>query len=185
MARRWKDEVHRRLRARVRAEAERLGLQLTHVADRAGVSRSHFWDVLAGRKSPTLSWLAKVAAVLGREPKDLLSGDPPVPAPSRKVQRVPLVSMAEAAAAFSESREVRPSGWVDAPARRAVREGMFAAVIRDGSICLFGPLEGGDPAGKVVLVQLRGGRCAVKQLRAAGREPIIAELLEVLVPGPR
>ncbi len=37
---------------------------LSHLPDRAGVSRSHFWDVLKGRKSPTLEWIEKVATSL-------------------------------------------------------------------------------------------------------------------------
>jgi transcriptional regulator with XRE-family HTH domain len=31
---------------------------------RAGVSRSHFWEVMAGHRSPTLKWLSKIAASL-------------------------------------------------------------------------------------------------------------------------
>lgn len=37
---------------------------VSHLPDRAGVSRSHFWEVMAGHKSPTLKWLGKIAASL-------------------------------------------------------------------------------------------------------------------------
>ena len=58
------DELHRRVVTRIREVAEERGIPLTHLPDRAGVARSHFWDVLAGRKSPTLAWLGKIAAAL-------------------------------------------------------------------------------------------------------------------------
>jgi len=58
------DELHRRVVTRIREVAEERGIPLTHLPDRAGVARSHFWDVLAGRKSPTLVWLAKIATAL-------------------------------------------------------------------------------------------------------------------------
>jgi transcriptional regulator with XRE-family HTH domain len=58
------DELHRRVVTRIREVAEERGIPLTHLPDRAGVARSHFWDVLAGRKSPTLAWLAKIATAL-------------------------------------------------------------------------------------------------------------------------
>jgi len=48
----------------MRALAEGRGIPLSHLPDRAGVSRSHFSDVLAGRKSLTLKWLAGIAEVL-------------------------------------------------------------------------------------------------------------------------
>jgi DNA-binding phage protein len=42
------------------------------VADRAGVGRAHLYDVLAGRSSPSLTWIVKIAEVLGVEPAELL-----------------------------------------------------------------------------------------------------------------
>ncbi len=71
------DELQLRVVARIRECAEARGVQLSHVADRAGVSRSHFWDVLAGRKSPTLKWLVAVAEALEVDAGDLLASTPP------------------------------------------------------------------------------------------------------------
>jgi SOS-response transcriptional repressor LexA len=182
-----KDEVHRRLVAQVRVAAKARGVQLTHVPDLAGVSRSHFWDVLAGRKSPTVSWLSKVAVALRSEPSDLLSvSGRPAPIPvSRASKRVKLVSVRAAAGAFSEPEAVEPLGYITAPTRRAIKPNMFAVavsgrsmepLIRDGAICLFRPMEGRDPDGRVVLLQLRdardpesGGRYTVKRFKVLAR----------------
>jgi len=35
-----------------------------------------FWDVLAGKKSPTLRWLGKLAVALGVDVVDLLAVEP-------------------------------------------------------------------------------------------------------------
>jgi SOS-response transcriptional repressor LexA len=182
-----RDDVHRRLVAQVRTAAKTRGVQLTHVPDLAGVSRSHFWDVLAGRKSPTVAWLTKVATALRSEPSELLSlnGRPVAMAPMRASKRVPLVSVRAAAGAFSEPEAVEPAGYLHAPTRRAIKPGMLALpvsgrsmepLIRDGSICLFRPMEGRDPDGKVVLLQLRdardpenGGRYTVKRFKVLAR----------------
>ncbi|HYV44570.1 MAG TPA: S24 family peptidase [Myxococcaceae bacterium] len=187
MAKGPKDEVHRRLVAQVRAAAKARGVQLTHVPDLAGVSRSHFWDVLAGRKSPTVSWLTKVAVALRSEPSELLSvNGRPAPIPiSRASKRVKLVSVRAAAGAFSEPEAVEPAGYITAPTRRTIKPNMFAVavsgrsmepLIRDGAICLFRPMEGRDPDGRVVLLQLRderdpesGGRYTVKRFRVLAR----------------
>lgn len=187
MARGPKDEVHRRLVTQVRAAAKTRGVQLTHVPDLAGVSRSHFWDVLAGRKSPTVAWLSKVAVALRSEPSELLSpAGPSAPIPTaRASKRVPLVSVRAAAGAFTEPEAVEPAGYITAPTRRAIKPGMFAAavsgrsmepLIRDGAICLFRPMESRDPNDKVVLLQLRdardpesGGRYTVKRFKVAER----------------
>ena len=183
-----KDEVHRRLVMAIRAIAKARGVQLTHVPDLSGVSRSHFWDVLAGRKSPTVSWLSKVAAALRCEPFELLSwtaAATPLPA-ARAGKRVPLVTVRAAAGAFSEPEAVDLAGYITAPTRRAIKPEMFALavsgrsmepLIRDGSICLFRPIEGRDPNERVVLLQLRdardpesGGRYTVKRFKVAGRK---------------
>ena len=47
-------------------------ISLSHLPDRAGVARSHFWEVLGGRKSPTLTWIAKVAGALDIDAGELL-----------------------------------------------------------------------------------------------------------------
>jgi lambda repressor-like predicted transcriptional regulator len=57
----------------VRASARRKGVALTALADFAAVSRSQLFAVLARETSPTLDWIAKVAAALDVEPWQLLS----------------------------------------------------------------------------------------------------------------
>jgi transcriptional regulator with XRE-family HTH domain len=58
------DELHQRVIEHIRELSEERGIAISHLPDRAGVARSHFWDVLAGRKSPTLNWLERIAAAL-------------------------------------------------------------------------------------------------------------------------
>lgn len=62
---------------RIRAIAEKRQIPVTHLPDRAGVGRSHFWEVMAGRASPTLAWLEKVAAALDVDPGELVAAAPP------------------------------------------------------------------------------------------------------------
>lgn len=49
------------------------GITLSHLPDRAGVTRSHFWNVMAGKKSPTLQWLGKLAKALDVDVEDLVT----------------------------------------------------------------------------------------------------------------
>lgn len=69
------DPHHERLAGRIRLLAEARGMTLTRLADFSGRSRSHFWDVLAGRKSPTLQWMASIAGALAVEPWELIAPD--------------------------------------------------------------------------------------------------------------
>ena len=66
------DELHRRMVRRIRETARERRIPVTHLPDRAAVSRSHFWDVMAGRKSPTLVWLGKVALALEIDAGELI-----------------------------------------------------------------------------------------------------------------
>ena len=66
------DSLQRRVVRRIREISKTKKIPVTHLPDRAGVARSHFWDVLAVRKSPTLAWLAKVAAALEVDPGELV-----------------------------------------------------------------------------------------------------------------
>lgn len=65
-------ELHRRVVRRIREVARERKIPVTHLPDRAGVARSHFWEVMARRKSPTLRWLGKVASALGVDAEDLV-----------------------------------------------------------------------------------------------------------------
>ncbi len=67
------DEIHRRVVGNLKGAAKRRKIPLSHLPDRAGVARSHFWDVLAGRKSPTLKWLAQVTKALEVDPGELVT----------------------------------------------------------------------------------------------------------------
>ena len=133
--------------AAIRAAAKARGVQLTHVPDLAGVSRSHFWDVMAGRKSPTVTWLTKIAIAERVELADLLGGTGAaavVPMPIRgRGKKVPLMSVKAAAGAFTEPEAVEAAGYINAHTRRTIKPGMFAVAvsgrsmeptIRDGAI---------------------------------------------------
>jgi transcriptional regulator with XRE-family HTH domain len=67
------DEAHARLAARIRDLADERGLALSILADRAGVARGHFFAVLAGRSSPTVEWLVKIATVLEVDIQELFT----------------------------------------------------------------------------------------------------------------
>ena len=70
------DELHRRVTRHIRDIAKARRIPLSHLPDRASISRSHFWEVMAGRKSPTLKWLGKVARKLNVDVSDLVEPRP-------------------------------------------------------------------------------------------------------------
>jgi DNA-binding phage protein len=74
-------ELRSLLAANVRAAAEGRGVTLTALADFAAVSRAQMFNVVAGKTSPTLDWISKVATALDMEPWQLLA--PPTPSPPR------------------------------------------------------------------------------------------------------
>lgn len=79
------DELQRRLVNSIRRMADARRIPLSHVPDRCGLGRAHFFEVLAGRASPTLAWVTKVASVFEVDPAQLLL--PPtgqVPAPDSR-----------------------------------------------------------------------------------------------------
>jgi predicted transcriptional regulator len=51
---------------------EKLGVSRNAIADKAGVSRSQLYDVLAARKAASVDWLEKVAHTLKVETYTLL-----------------------------------------------------------------------------------------------------------------
>jgi transcriptional regulator with XRE-family HTH domain len=65
------DDVHRRLIANIRARAKGRRLSSNKLADFAGVGRGYLSDLLAGRKSPTVRTLVKIAAALEVDVRDL------------------------------------------------------------------------------------------------------------------
>jgi transcriptional regulator with XRE-family HTH domain len=60
------------LARRLRAVAEEQGVALTHVADRAGIGRSHMWRLLNGEASATLDVVDKLAGALDVASAELL-----------------------------------------------------------------------------------------------------------------
>ena len=52
------------------------GIALTHVADRAGIGRSHMWRLLNGEASATLDAVDKLAAALNVAAVELLDDVP-------------------------------------------------------------------------------------------------------------
>src|SRR6185436_19849400 len=74
------DELHQRVADRIRELARERRIPVTHLPDRAAVGRSHFWEVMAGRSSPTLEWLGRIAAALEVDAGELLAAPRAKPA---------------------------------------------------------------------------------------------------------
>ena len=68
--------LERVLIGRIRQLTEEREMPMSHLAGRAGISRSNLWEVMNGRASPTLDWVQRVAEVLDVEPTELLVGKP-------------------------------------------------------------------------------------------------------------
>lgn len=66
------DALHRYVAARIRALARQRGWSGNQLADFATVGRGYLSDILAGKKSPTVRTLAKLARALDVEARDLL-----------------------------------------------------------------------------------------------------------------
>ncbi len=67
------DAIHRRIARNIRARAKARDIMITHLPDRAGVGRSSFFMVMSGKTSPTVRWLAQVAAALDCDVADLIT----------------------------------------------------------------------------------------------------------------
>lgn len=65
------DELHVRLVTRIREVAKVRGLSIEALARAAGVSESYLWKVLAGRYSPSVRYVARLAAGLEVDPVEL------------------------------------------------------------------------------------------------------------------
>ncbi len=66
-------QLRRVLASNIRKQLQKKKMTANHLADFAGVSRSQLFDLLAGRKSVTIDWLAKLASALGVPPWELLA----------------------------------------------------------------------------------------------------------------
>jgi transcriptional regulator with XRE-family HTH domain len=67
--------LEKTLALRVRAVAAARGVALSHVADRAGISRSHLWAVLKCERSATLGMVQRLAEAIGVAPIELLDAN--------------------------------------------------------------------------------------------------------------
>jgi transcriptional regulator with XRE-family HTH domain len=56
----------------IKKYARKQNLPINSLADFAGVSRSQLYDVLAGKKSPTVAWLEKIAQALEVDVQNLV-----------------------------------------------------------------------------------------------------------------
>lgn len=81
--------IRTRLAARLREQLERRGVSIVELARRARTARSFLHAVLDGAKSPSLDWLARVAAALGIDVVELVKPDRPKKKSSRGGWRAP------------------------------------------------------------------------------------------------
>lgn len=65
--------LERVLARRLHQLAEERGIPMSHVADRAGIARSHVWALLRAERSATLAMVQRLASVFGVEPIALLT----------------------------------------------------------------------------------------------------------------
>ncbi|MBI3206669.1 MAG: helix-turn-helix transcriptional regulator [Myxococcales bacterium] len=65
--------LERVLARRVRELAQDRRMPLSHVADRAGIARSHVWALLRAERSATLAMVQRLADVLKVDPLALLT----------------------------------------------------------------------------------------------------------------
>lgn len=69
--------LERILARRVRELAEKKGIPVSHLADRAGVSRSLLWEIFSQTASVSLATVQKLADALDlKDPLELLKGSP-------------------------------------------------------------------------------------------------------------
>ena len=65
------DDLHRQMVSRVRAAARKKRWSANQLADFAGLGRGYVSEMLAGKKSPTLRSMGKLAAALETSVRDL------------------------------------------------------------------------------------------------------------------
>jgi transcriptional regulator with XRE-family HTH domain len=65
------DDIHRQLTSRIRDLTKKRGWSINKLADFADVGRGFLSDMLAGKKSPSVRTLAKLARALDVHVRDL------------------------------------------------------------------------------------------------------------------
>ena len=105
------------------------------------------------------------------------------------VDFLPVYSMRAACGRFGDGTEVEPEGWVQVLGAGKLDDAQFVihaegdsmhGLIEDGDLCIMRKLGGGNPVGKVVLVQRHeesdpegGGSFAIKTLTKCGDKVIL------------
>jgi transcriptional regulator with XRE-family HTH domain len=79
------DAIRARLAERIREACKARDLPVSRLATEAGVSRNHLFAVLAGRKAPTVDYLARLAQVLELDPSALI-GPSPITSRTKRVR---------------------------------------------------------------------------------------------------
>jgi transcriptional regulator with XRE-family HTH domain len=80
--------LERVLAKRVREIAAAKGIAVSHVADRAGVSRSMLWELFSHKASPSLATIQRLSDALELEdPLELLRPDPSAPPKKKRAKR--------------------------------------------------------------------------------------------------
>ncbi|MEX1367508.1 MAG: helix-turn-helix transcriptional regulator [Nannocystaceae bacterium] len=80
-----REQTRARLAARIREACKARKITITHLAATSGMSRNHLFGILAGRKSPTVDYLMRIARALEVKPAALL-GDKPITPRARRVR---------------------------------------------------------------------------------------------------
>lgn len=71
------DALHRKFTRRVRALMQQRRLSVNRLADFSGLGRGGLSELLAGKSSPTLRTLGRIADALGTSVRDLLPDEEP------------------------------------------------------------------------------------------------------------
>jgi transcriptional regulator with XRE-family HTH domain len=66
------DALHREIARRITAAMKRKDMTVNKLADFAGLGRGSMSEILRGKRSPTVKTLAKIAAALDVEVRDLM-----------------------------------------------------------------------------------------------------------------
>jgi transcriptional regulator with XRE-family HTH domain len=69
------DLLHRKLSKRIKALMAGQGLSVNRLADFSGVGRGRMSEILAGKSSPTVRTLGKIALALATDVRDLFEGE--------------------------------------------------------------------------------------------------------------
>lgn len=69
------DPLHRKLAKRIRSLMSEKDLSVNRLADFSGIGRGRMSELLAGKSSPTVRTLGRIAEALDVDVRDLFDGD--------------------------------------------------------------------------------------------------------------